>query len=232
MFIFLLLPIACIACTTILKDMPMFLQLKNNIHVEHLVVVSDGEMECQSNDINCNGILSEMLLGISELPMTFFNIERNSIDKFESIIESSTLSLIILFNFDESMILRGIMHNISSYGLSKNAWLVTLPQEQTQHRTTMIDILQSNFGGLKNLQIDSQLYVLSSLNEHINLFEIYKTCARRPLITNMIFNYGNSSEFDSRPLFIWKRRKNLEGCEMRIAYINIKSFFEVKFINN
>ena len=220
-------------CISLLKDMPRFFQQQNDVSISNIVIFSDGRMECQVNNRICEEIASELLSDIKELPITFLNIDKNNLERFGKVLKDSFLSLIIFLNFDESVILKNYLQNVSSYDLSHNAWLIIENQEDFNRSDVDIQDHQiTNFRSLNSLRIDSQLYLLSYYNDSYSLFEIYKICSLDSLVIKEVFDSESSFEMNSDSAFIWKRRRNLDGCPLYVAYANIKEWFEVLPIVN
>ena len=205
--------------------MPRIFQQLNDMSISNIVIMTDGKMECKLNDTICEEIASELLSDLKELPITFLDVDKYSFERFEKILNDSFLSLFILLNLDDSVKMQNLLINVSSFDLSRNAWLIVKYQED--YNNTEVDIQDTIFKSINGLRTDSQLYVLSSYKESFILYEIYKMCKNHNFLIKEVFDFDTYSEFNYTNNFIWKRRNDMEGCPLDIAYANIKEWFEV-----
>ena len=80
LFVFIVLQILCIVdvtSTKILKHIPRIFQSQNDINIGNIVLISEGNLECKSNDILCRNIYSELLFDVIDLPFVFVYIGTN-----------------------------------------------------------------------------------------------------------------------------------------------------------
>ena len=208
----------------ILKDIYRMFHTQNDLEIMRVVVLLQNH-ECENDDTICKTILSELLSEPMEVPFCLVFLDSNNIAKAEEMIQTSVSSLIVMTNFAEFSLMKQIFRLVSSKDLSKNAWLFTHMIESKLNNSDMIDISRNLFKNQHSIRHDSQVYMLFNRGYVFNLFEIYRICHDKAILE--IIPLSTSFHQYSNNEFIWRRRSNLKGCPLKIAYVNVETFFEI-----
>ena len=66
--------------------------------------------------------------------------------------------------------------------------------------------------------IFQKVYLLAGNSSYADLYEIYRVCNDIPLSVNLVRNFKLNQNRSKKTDFIWDRRKDLQGCTLRVNY--------------
>ena len=189
------------------------------------------------NPMLCNGMVLDLISSRENMFTTnaiLVNSNTTSIlTSLRSVLACEVPSIVIFVDSNfSSDLLSGILQRLSKKELSSNAWLIL--SDHTEDGNTPDGALRSNmllrFDDMENLQFDSQIYILAREDLTFKLFEAYRTCSNTSIIVRHLPHMMESNEPAKQlhKLYIWERRKNLEGCKLRATFIPTSSAFHYK----
>ena len=212
----------------ILQDIFNFFHLQNDFRILNVVVLFERS-ECNKHDTICQNIFRELLSKPIEVPFCLVFLDNNiNTTRIHNMIQNSTSSLIVMINFAESSSMRQIVGHASSNDMSRNAWMFTYWRGDQQDSNSIIDMGRNLLKNQTSIQHDSQLYILGSHKHSIKLFEIYRigNDEGKLEVVHLATTTEQNLPLDTTVEFIWRRRSDFKGIQLRIAYVNYETFFE------
>ena len=150
-------------------------------------------------------------------------------------IEKSNLrSVIICFEFEYSINLQYIFSEMNSQQLKSKFWLISLSSNFESSKEVYEKLSNSTFefSHSSRFSLESQIYVLASIHNTVQLFELYQPCELRELLLVAIATIGDVDQVDPFLSFIWEKRSNLSLCKLRVGYFDFGSYLTSKLTNH
>ena len=134
-------------------------------------------------------------------------------------LEKDRKSLIIVDDCFESDILDKLMNSILKSTLNKH-YLMFLIRDQNNldFQKYIANLL------IGKIDISSHVYILSARANVGYLSEVYSKCPTMQPTISHIATIGDPKYESNHIDFIWNRRKNLEGCQFKVAYVHDPPF--------
>ena len=202
-----------------LRNAIRYLEEYNHIHVKDIIVISGPVFFSEENNFVKDLYDIESLNNLSPTFSLSINVIENVTRITNRIQMYSLPSAVVLPNFDNSKEIQKTFFNLPDILTRENLWLLLLSSNYTttyEMMAEVTDLLWRHSNHRLKFLIDSQIYLIANINDSSYLFEFYQSCeSSKPSI-----KYLASLENDVSALnFIWENRKNLDGCELRIGYL-------------
>ena len=160
--------------------------------------------------------------------VSYFYVDKPSAN-FSILIQRSTPVLTIVFVGKSTKPFHELMMSTETIQFEENQWLF-IPNSGAKFEEFIIEL--SNLLDLNGkLSLISQIYILEIDNSNFRLFELYKPCEDRKPQISLIIDTLHKKISNSQNEFIWQRRKDLSGCQVKISYINSNTFYEKSLSN-
>lgn len=202
-----------------LRNAVNYLEEYNHIHVKDIIVISGPTFFSKENDFfkdfydtgsqnNLSPTYSLSLSAIDNVTKLTYRIQKYPL-----------ASVVILPNFENSKEIQTTFFNLPDVLTQEKLWLLLLSSNYSTTYEMIEDVtelLWRHTGHRLKFLLDSQIYLVANINDSSHLFEFYQSCeSLKPSI-----KYLTSLQKDlSASIFIWENRKNLDGCELRVGYL-------------
>ena len=214
--------ISTIAALHTLETAFHILEQQNNRKFDLLVILSD--ITHKDNEIDS---FKEKVIDIALEENQYYYIfiyeylnASHVIQKVEQISDFFGATLIVVFDFENSNLIKRVIFNISSKQFKQNTWLIINPYncENKSDEISFLDYfpkLMSN-----RITFDTQLYILKGTSYSASLSEVFKSCDDEKISYEIVQEISIDKKVTNESTSLWGRRNDLMGCNLRVAYID------------
>jgi hypothetical protein len=200
-----------------------YLQADNEMAINGIILISAPSLNtiASSQYYPCNDQPSDLINGDISILQSRFEDSKQYLLNLQEILSKKESLLVIICGSVE--IFRKILENIPDNFLREHTWLLNNPLVRDAINSSKIPeilLLNSTSELAHKIELNSQIYFWSSNGNAIIVYEIYRPCEKHKLVTNEFARFSINNKIVVKPTYIWKRRQDLKGCEVTVAYIH------------
>ena len=210
-----------------------YIEAYNGMNVEMVVYLNDYSQLYNSDSLKTD-FDYETLENHQDIPnLRLIITSKDNNQTISRINESNKRSVVVCFDFEYSENLQYIFSAMDSQQLKSNIWLILLSSNFKSNKEVYDKLSDSTFKFSRSsrFSLESQVYVLASIQNTVKLFELYQPCEFRELLLVAIATIGDVDEVNQFLSFIWEKRSNLSNCTLRVGYFDFGSFLTSKSTN-
>lgn len=205
-----------------------YLNFKNGIQLESIVIISDQQNTKCDKSLNTNFYLeSPSFLQGKLVSHLTSNVTRNILEK---VLRKTQSTIVFVFDFHCSRGVQEAILRLPTIHFVQNIFLFIQPSnDMVENR--LKDHFDLNWQAEFSM-IQSQIYIFNGNSENGSIFELYKPCSDHSMIIRKLITFSQGITQVLHKALIWERRKNLSGCNLKVTYINTDHFYESKTSND
>ena len=199
-----------------------YIEAYNGMNVEMLVYLNDYSQLYNPDSLKTDFDYETLRNHPDILNLRLIITPKDNNQTISRIEKSNLRSMIVCFDFEYSINLQYIFSAVDSQQLKSNIWLISLSSNFESSKEVYEKLSNSTFefSHSSRFSLESQVYVLASIQNTVKLFELYQPCEFRELLLDAIATIGNVEEANPFLPFIWEKRSNLDHCKLRMGYFD------------
>ena len=199
------------------------LKNKNDLDIQNILMISD-QTNCVCDNSLCELVLRDIIQNNHFIPYTFMSQSHlkytpNYTNLFENNLIDEKPSFVIILGTEQRM-LQKILH-ATALLTSKHIWLILHGLKHDGINVKREYELKITYTShLQQLLFDSKIFLWKGDLAKGYLWEIYRRGAHGSILTKPLLTFKKNYISENNFVYIWERRRNLRGCEIKIAYMN------------
>ena len=190
-----------------------------------IVVICDN---FPHDNLASNSLREEMMLKVLKtnqyfwkvLDLKYLNLSENAIETLERYWTSIRDTLFLILDFKVSYRIRKFLFQLREEYIRSKYLMLINPYEESELSEKEEFNKGMQYWHEDNATLDTKLFILNGNQTEATLLEVYKTCTGQALIISEITRIYAGKIFDEKAQSIWERRKDLNGCQLRICYVD------------
>lgn len=195
----------------------------NDLDIQSILLISD-QPHCQCDSTLSGSIARDITDNNQFIPYVCISqyhskYNHNDTDLFGIILKDEKPSIVIMWGTEKSMLEK--LSQATSTQTSKHIWLIVHEVKQLRINTQRkLEVNIPDASKIKQLRFDSRVFFWKGDLSKSIIWEIYRMCTDGSVVTHPLMVIKNGYVPESNSNYIWERRRNLRGCEIKVAYIN------------
>ena len=211
----------------IFKQTVEFLNTKNDLAIKSVLVFSNDLEYCFNNSFSPKDMMSISSVRNEPMPFSLIHISKNT----------TLIGWKKALKQDQNLIILCDLHSVKLFDKLAASNLIEGNYFDSNQLLLLVKFGEASLSHLekkimptisKKLQFSSRVFMYTSNQTNGILSEMYRKCSNSSIIHSVIQNIYTCGSETVDEDFIWKRRKNLMGCPLRIAHVHDPPFFEEK----
>ena len=195
----------------------------NDIDIQEILVLS-SQPQCHCEDSLCDLVKDQILLNDYMTASRCIYLNKllhtsNASSVFNKILATTKPSLVVILGHEE-LLFRTLIPVLSPFQISNHIWLAFHTHQETSNVSEKITHIPKELIGLEQFRFDSKIFLWKENSEGGHLWEIYRFCSNGPIMTKHLMTMKQGSLIEHSLEYLWERRKDMSGCEIRVGYIN------------